>query len=141
MSKTILIALLVVFLAGGGIAFAQYGPVSELLGLGANAPEIESEEMGPAFGEEVSGLAQEMDPEDFLPEQAQAANNEENENEGERSEVAEAVLNVLGDGTMPEDGDKFGEEVSRQAQEDGRALGEAVSNAAREANSSAGNGN
>ena len=141
MSKTILIALLVVFLAGGGIAFAQYGPVTELLGLvGENPPEIDDEEMGPEFEKEVSELAREITTEG-LPEQAQAATSEVYENEDERSDVAKAVLEVLGGEYSPEDGKNFGDNVSSQAQEDGRKLGKDVSEAARGANPSGGNGN
>ncbi len=137
MSKTALIALLIVLVAGGGIVFAQSNLGSALLGSEQSPPEIEEpeEEKGRDFGEEVSDLAREDEPE-VVP-----AGNSENGNEEEgRSPVAEAVLKVLGGegGKTPEDGEAFGEAVSEQAREDGRALGEAVSGAARDAAGSAG---
>jgi hypothetical protein len=136
MSKKVLIALLVVFLAGGGIAFAQYGPGNGFLGLNTTPPEIEDEEDGRGLGEEVSKQARDIDLSGVLPDQAQ-----KNENGENRSPVAEAVLDVLGNGKSPEDGAAFGEEVSKQAQDDGRALGKAVSDAARGASGGAGAGN
>ena len=136
MSKTALIALLIVLVAGGGIVFAQSNLGSALLGSEQSPPEIEEPEEGSRdFGEEVSDLAREDEPE-VVP-----AGNSENGNEEEgRSPVAEAVLKVLGGegGKTPEDGEAFGEAVSEQAREDGRALGEAVSGAARDAAGSAG---
>jgi hypothetical protein len=134
MNKKILIALLVVLLAGGGMAFAQSGLGSGLLGLDT-PPVIEDEDDGRKFGEEVSELAREIDP-DNLTEENLEAENEEN-GEDERSEVAEAVLEVLGGELSPGD-EGFGNAVADQAREDGRALGEDVSNAAREANGSKG---
>ncbi len=146
MNKPILIALLVVLLAGGGIAFAQSEAVSELLGLKVTT-EIEGEDEGQNFGEEVSDAAQnmdqKMDPDEIIPEVANVAREKSGEleksEEDNRSPVADAVLEVLGRGSSPGDA-SFGENVSKQAQEDGRALGEAVSNAARGANGSAGKG-
>ena len=133
MSKTALIALLIVLVAGGGIVFAQSNLGSALLG-SQTPPEMEDPEEGSRdFGEEVSDLAREDKPE-VVP-----AGNPENGNEEEgRSPVAEAVLEVLGDGVLPEVGEAFGEAVSEQAREDGRELGKAVSGAARGAVGSAG---
>ena len=147
MSKKIMILLLVMFLAGGGIAFAQYGPGTEFLGLGTPPPEIEGEEGGRDFGEEVSKLAREIHRNVILPEQAQGNDNGKNENdengdngEDKRSEVAKAVHKVLGGEVSPENGEAFGKAVSEQAKADGQALGQAVSEAARGANGSAGAG-
>jgi len=142
MSKKIMILLLVMFLAGGGIAFAQYGPGTEFFGLGTTPPEIEVEEGGRDFGEVVSNLAREIQQNVNLPEQAQGNTNGENGENGEdnRSEVATAVHEVLGGGFTPEDGKEFGEAVSELAQQDGQALGHAVSEAARGANGIAGAG-
>ena len=146
MSKKIMILLLVMFLAGGGIAFAQYGPGTGLLGLVTTPPEIEGEEDGQDFGEDVSELARDIKWNVILPEQAQEKNSDEDENgengENEKSEVAKAVHKVLGGGEVtPEDGEAFGKAVSELAREDGKALGQAVSEAARGANGSAGAGN
>ncbi len=144
MSKKILIALLVVLLAGGGIAFAQYGPVNGLLGFNP-PPEINSEDDGREFGEGVAESAREINIDEVLPEQIEGTENDENENnedEKEKSAVAEAVLDTLGDGVCPtDDGQTFGENVSEKAREDGRTLGENVSDAARGANNSQGQGN
>ena len=147
MSKPILIALLVILLAGGGIAFAQTETLSGLLGLTVPPQIEEGEDKGQSFGEEVSEaaqeLGQEMDLDEIIPDVAQEArDNEEanDENEEERSPVADAVLEVLGGDKSPGD-EGFGENVSTQAQEDGKQLGKDVSDAAREANGSAGRGN
>jgi hypothetical protein len=62
---------------------------------------------------------------------SEGVNNEENgEDEGERSEVATAVLETLGEGSEPGD-DSFGQAVSSAAKEGG--LGPSVSEAARNA--------
>jgi len=137
MSKKVLIALLILLLAGGGIAFAQSGMVSELLGLDI-PPVIEDEDDGREFGKEVSALARENNPD--LPEETLGSENEEKDEEVERSEVAEAVHEVLGGGELSPGDEGFGEAVSEQAREDGRALGQAVSEAARGANDSMGKG-
>ena len=144
MSKPILIALLVVLLAGGGIAFAQTEAVNGLLGL-AVTPEVEGEDEGQRFGEEVTeavqDLGQEMDPGQDIPEvanevakDARGKEDENGEGEENRSPVADAVLGVLGgeDDFLPEDGEEFGEAVSDQAKDNGKELGENVSKAAKE---------
>lgn len=153
MNKTLLLLLLVVLLAGGGIAFAQAGAGNALFGLQSAPPEVVYEEDGRDLGEEISQSAQERDTdfdlEGIIPEVAEEARANENRGAGtekgedERSPVAEAVLEVLGNGKSPEDGRAFGQAVSEQARgnEDGRGLGEAVSKAAREANQSMGAGN
>ena len=132
-----MILLLVMFLAGGGIAFAQYGPGTGLLGLGTTPPEIE--------GEEVSESARNINWNEILPEQAQGNNNVKDENgkndADEKSDVAIAVHKVLGGEVTPENGEAFGKAVSELAREDGKTLGQAVSEAARGANGIAGAGN
>jgi len=146
MSKPILIALLVVLLAGGGIAFAQTEAVNGLLGLEV-PPEVEDKDDGFDLDQEVSQEARDIDLdnelEENIPEIAEKARDEKDEpgksEEEERSPVADAVLEVLGDGSLPGD-EGFGDNVSRQAQEDGKQLGKDVSDAARKANNSAGKG-
>jgi len=109
---------------------------------------------GNEFGEEVAELAREGNLGEEVAAAAREANNNEEENddandnnnndvngdEPERSEVADAVLGVLGDGASPGGGNEFGQNVADQATEDGPGLGSAVSGAARDANSSAGAG-
>jgi len=135
-----MILLLVMFLAGGGIAFAQYGPGTGLLGLGTTPPEIDGEADGREFGEKVSGLARDIHLDGILPEQAQGKNNDDENDEDEKSDVAIAVHEVLGGKASPEDGEAFGKAVSELAQQDGKVLGQDVSGAARGDNGIAGAG-
>ena len=105
MSKTIIIALLIVSLVGGGAVFAEYDPSAVFLGLNNG-----TEENGQ---EEEKELA-------------------EDKNE-ERPETADAFHEALRDGeASPEDERPFGEIVSERARNEEVNLGMEVSQAARE---------
>jgi len=117
MSKTLIIALLIVVLTGSGIAFAGYSPATEMFGLNAEIDTTEPEDIG----------------------------TDENEHgtEEEPLSVSEAVHNALsGETISPKYLDTtFGEKVSARAQDKGIDLGELVSEAAREAAKAQNEGN
>lgn len=179
MSKTLLIALAVIILAGSGIVFADYSPYATLLGVSAENVNSETEESaendekiennseserpkvseavhnalsdnaatpkdGNAFGKEVSERAKDesIDLGQIVSDAAREAAHEQNRKNNntsaeERSEVAEAVHEVLSGGeSTPGDGNEFGEKVSKRAQEKGAELGRDVSDTARNANGS-----
>lgn len=105
---------------------------------------------GNAFGKVVSDQAKDesIDLGQIVSDAAREAAREQNRqnNNGasaeERSEVAEAVHEVLGGGeSTPGDGNEFGEKVSEQAREKGAEFGQEVSDAARNANGSSSAGN
>ncbi|MGM0689310.1 MAG: hypothetical protein ACQESO_06985 [Bacillota bacterium] len=161
MKKSIIIALALILLAGSGIAFAEYGSGIKLLGLNAETEEMEEEnndeERSPvaeavhealsgdpditpedeeAFGEAVSERAKDPDIDlgKEVSEAARGAGNDNDENnDEERSPVAEAVHEALsGDPDItPEDEEAFGEAVSERARTMGAELGRIVSEAAR----------
>ena len=161
MSKSLIIGLLVVLLAGGGMAFAQYGSGYGLPGVRAEL-EADVDEMVTVFEIEESeeltandtgseengddnnddengdntsdGNDSDEDGEDTSNDTDSSENGTDDEDD-QRSEVATAVLEALsGDsGLMPGD-EGFGQAVAEKAREGG--LGEIVSQAAREANGS-----
>ena len=104
MSKTIIIALLIVSLVGGGAVFAEYGSPAVFLGLNNDTVE-----------------------KDF--EKGKASENKDEE----RSETADTVHEALSDGEAPpEDESSFGEKVSERSRDEKVNLGMEVSQAARE---------
>jgi len=106
MSKTIIIALLIVSLVGGGAVFAEYSPSAKFLGLNSDTGE-----------------------------NGQEKENEAEDEDEERSATAEAVHDALSGGeASPEDEGSFGEIVSERARDEEIDLGMEVSQAARENN-------
>lgn len=168
MKKTIMIAILALLLAGGGIAFAEFGPGNGFIGLNAEPPEVNGEEApdgseersevagdvlgelgkgvlpeddGEGFGGNVAGQAQD-DGEDLGQRVAEAARGEGNDDNGERSDVAKAVHEVLAEGSEFEPGDEgFGQKVAENAQAGGAEFGLGVAGAAGGASGSAGAAN
>jgi hypothetical protein len=157
MTRKILITLLVVLLAGGGAAFAEFGS-GNLLSFttdenGDNddqfavADPILDDENGDN-GEGENGDEENGDEENGDEENGDEENGDENESDLEedngdsRSAVAVAVHEALsGDPDIVPGSEGFGAAVSERARDKEIHLGEIVSAAAREANGSAAKGN
>jgi len=167
MKKSIIIALALILLAGSGIAFAEYGSGIKFLNLNVATEEMEEENndersnvsaavhvylsgdenimpgdegFGPAVAERARTMRAEFGR--IVSEAARGAGNDNDENnDEERSPVAEAVHEALsGDPNItPEDEEAFGEAVSERARTMGAELGRIVSEAARGAAGNRGN--
>ncbi len=129
MSKKAIVAVLVILLAGGGIAFADYSPQAGFFGLTTANVEDKNGDTG------NNGIASEENNGD-----EENGNDVENggDNGDQMSDVAKAVHEALsGDSEIGPGHEKFGEKVSERARDEDIHLGEEVSSAAREANNSA----
>ncbi len=124
MSKKAIVAVLVILLAGGGIAFADYSPQAGLFGLTTASVEDEN------VGNDDTNTDVVTDADD---------DTDSNDNGDQMSEVAKAVHEALsGDSEIGPGHEEFGEKVSEQARDkdNDTHLEEEVSAAARKANGS-----
>ncbi len=148
MSKPILIAFLVILLAGSGVVFANTELPGDLAGFYSQFVEVEPAEEEPVVetkGEEPEGEEPEgEEPEGEEPEGEEPEGKEpEGEEPGDnKSDVAKAVHDALtGEDNDLKPGDEgFGQAVADRAKDPDVHLGQEVSGAARNANGSAGTG-